>query len=153
MVYAPLRTPIWEIERIVERHDPWVQKHMDLIAALPPQKTLSDEERGQLIKKALITLPPRVAHFAEVMGLTPTGIRITGAVKRWGSCSGKNSLNFPYRLMLLPPELMDYIIVHELAHIREKNHGPGFYRVIEQFMPDYRERTRQLKALERQLPL
>lgn len=81
------------------------------------------------------------------MGLTPAGIKITSAEKRFGSCSAKDSLCFSYRLMLYPPDAVDYVVVHELAHIRHKNHGKQFYALIAQVMPDYKERERLLKTV------
>ena len=79
------------------------------------------------------------------MGLTPAGVRITGAQKRFGSCSGQNRLCFSWRLMLYPPEAIDYVVVHELAHIHHHNHGPAFYALVEQYMPDYRQRQALLR--------
>ncbi|MEG1614194.1 MAG: M48 family metallopeptidase, partial [Oscillospiraceae bacterium] len=77
----------------------------------------------------------------------PTAVKITSAEKRFGSCSGKNSLCFSYRLMQYPQDAIDYVIVHELAHIKHKNHSKNFYELIEQYMPDYKERNAILKNM------
>ena len=79
------------------------------------------------------------------MGVTPTGLKVTSAQKRYGSCSGKNSLCFSCFLMRYPEEAIDLVVVHELCHIREKNHGPRFYALLEQHLPDYKERKKLLK--------
>ena len=79
------------------------------------------------------------------MGLVPAGITITGAATRYGSCSGKNSLCFSCFLMNCPEEAIDLVVVHELCHIREKNHGPRFYALLEQFLPDYKARKKLLR--------
>lgn len=79
------------------------------------------------------------------MGLVPAGIKITSARTRFGSCSGKNSVCFSWRLMLYPPEAIDYVIVHELAHIRHHDHSPAFYALIEQYLPDWKVRMKLLK--------
>jgi predicted metal-dependent hydrolase len=79
------------------------------------------------------------------MGLRPAGVKITSAAKRFGSCSAKNSLCFSWRLMRYPEAAIDYVIVHELAHIRHKNHGRDFYTLIGAVLPDYRERKKLLK--------
>ena len=79
------------------------------------------------------------------MGVSPTGIKITTARKRYGSCSGKNSLCFSCFLMEYPEEAVDLVVVHELCHIREKNHGPRFYALLEHYLPDYKERKKLLK--------
>ena len=91
-------------------------------------------------------IPGRVEHFAARMGVRPTGVKITSAKSRFGSCSGKNSLCFSWRLMAYPPEAVDYVVVHELAHITVKNHSRAFYRLVEQYLPDWRERRELLKG-------
>ena len=87
-----------------------------------------------------------MAHYAEWMGVTPTGVKITGAKTRFGSCSAKNSLCFSLYLMAYPDAAVDYVVVHELAHIRHKNHSPAFYAEVARVMPDYRERRKLLKG-------
>ena len=79
------------------------------------------------------------------MGVTSTGVKITTARKRYGSCSGKDSLCFSCFLMNCPEEAIDLVVVHELCHIREKNHGPRFYALLERYLPDYRERIKLLR--------
>ena len=79
------------------------------------------------------------------MNVKPTGIKITSARKRFGSCSGKNSICFSLYLMTYPKEAVDYVVVHELAHIKYHNHSKEFYNFIERFMPDYKEREKFLK--------
>jgi hypothetical protein len=81
------------------------------------------------------------------MNLYANKIGITAAKTRWGSCSGRNNINFSWRLMMAEPEVIDYVIVHELAHIKEKNHGKQFWRLVEKYEPDYRERKNKLKQL------
>ena len=78
------------------------------------------------------------------MGVTPTGFRVTAAKHRYGSCSGKNSLCFSCFLMRCPEASIDLVVVHELCHIKEKNHGPRFYALLEEVLPDWRERKKQL---------
>lgn len=78
------------------------------------------------------------------MGLVPTGLKITAARKRYGSCSARNSLCFSCFLMACPEEAVDLVVVHELCHILEKNHGPGFYALLERYLPDWRERKKRL---------
>ena len=72
-------------------------------------------------------------------------VTITGAEKRFGSCSARNSICFSWRLMQYPDEAVDYVVVHELAHIQEKNHGRAFYALVGRYMPDWRERRALLK--------
>ena len=80
------------------------------------------------------------------MDLTPASVKITSARTRFGSCSGKNSVCFSWYLMRYPDEAIDYVVVHELAHLRHHDHSPAFYALVERYLPDWRERMRLLKA-------
>jgi predicted metal-dependent hydrolase len=73
-------------------------------------------------------------------------ITIRNQKTRWGSCSGKGNLNFNCLLMLAPPEVLDYVVVHELCHRREMNHSPRFWALVEQVLPDWRQRRQWLKT-------
>ena len=79
------------------------------------------------------------------MGLKPSSVKITSAEKRFGSCSSKNGLCFSWRLLAYPTAAVEYVVVHELAHIKHHNHSPAFYALIEKYMPDYKERQKLLK--------
>ncbi len=93
----------------------------------------------RLAETARELLPGRVAHFARLMGISFGNIRIGTARTRYGSCKGRD-LTFSCRLMDSPPEAVDYVIVHELAHIPHPNHGPAFHALVAAFMPDYKIR-------------
>ena len=86
----------------------------------------------------------RVAFYAPKLGVQPAGIRINGAKGRWGSCSGKNRLNFSWRLMLVPEHCVNYVVVHELCHILHHDHSRAFWQEVERFFPDWRECREQL---------
>ena len=79
------------------------------------------------------------------MGVDYGRITIREQKTRWGSCSSKGNLNFNWKLVLLAPELLDYVVVHELAHRREMNHSKNFWKIVEAELSDYRERRRRLK--------
>ena len=147
VVKAPLKMLKRDINAFVIKHAEWIEKQLVVIKERNANRVeLSDEQVKQLRHKAKTLLPSRVEYYSAIMGVKPTGIKITSATTRWGSCSAKNVLCFPYRIMLLPDELIDYIIVHELAHIKEKNHSKAFYAVVAQYMPDYKDRQKRLKA-------
>ncbi len=93
-------------------------------------------------------LEQKVSEHATRMGLFPSNIKISSARTRWGSCSGKNSLNFSWRLILTDDTLIDYVVVHELAHIREHNHSKRFWAVVASVMPDYIIREKVLRAFQ-----
>ena len=87
----------------------------------------------------------RTSFFSAVSGLRYRKISISNAKKRWGSCSGKDNLNFNWRLIMAPLDIIDYVVVHELAHIEEKNHSLNFWRKVENIIPDYRIKRKWLK--------
>lgn len=87
----------------------------------------------------------RVDFFSRMLNLPYDRIRITSAESRWGSCSEDNRIAFSYRLIMAPPDIVDYVIVHELMHIREKNHSSRFWQNVEEVMPSYKAQRRWLK--------
>lgn len=147
LVRAPNRLAKARVDAFVAAHAAWIEKHLEIqrqrAAARPPAPTESEIE--DLKARARAVLPGKVAYWSRVMGVTPTGFKVTTARKRYGSCSGKNSLCFSCFLMQYPEEAVELVVVHELCHIREKNHGPGFYALLERYLPDWRERKRLLK--------
>lgn len=86
-----------------------------------------------------------VAQWAQRMGVQPAGVSVTAARTRFGSCSGKNRLSFSLYLMDFPPAAIEYVVVHELAHIRHHDHSPAFYREVETYLPDWRQRRALLR--------
>ncbi len=147
----PLKFPEEKVEALVHRHQDWIagavarQREYNQVAQ---DNNLSPHQIDQLKRRARGFLPERTAYYAYIMGVTPLGIKITSAQKRWGSCSSKNSLCFSYIVMLLPPRAIDYVVIHELAHITHKNHSKEFYSLIEKYLPDYRELQEQIKAFQ-----
>jgi predicted metal-dependent hydrolase len=96
-------------------------------------------------------LTERTLHFAKLMGVLPAAVKVTDAKTRWGSCSGKKSINFSWRLMMAEDDVIDAVVVHELAHIKEMNHSPAFWAIVESILPDYKQRQAKLKALQKKL--
>lgn len=149
VVRAPHLCSKREIERFVASHEGWIAQHLEVQrarAAAAAARQVTPEEEARMRALAAEVIPQRVAHYSKLMGLTPTGVRITGAQKRFGSCSGKNSLCFSWRLMQYPPEAIDYVVVHELAHIRHHNHSAAFHALVAQVLPDHRERRALLRG-------
>ena len=145
LVKAPLKMSTEDIEKFVFKHKKWIEKQTKRKVEHAENFSVSHEEETVLKAKALPYLSERTDHFAEIMGVKPTGIKITSAKKRFGSCSGKNSICYSWRLMQYPLEAIDYVVVHELAHITHKNHGKEFYGLIEKILPDYKKRENLLK--------
>lgn len=96
-------------------------------------------------KKAKKIIIPRTEKYAEAIGVSFSKIAITSAKKRWGSCNSKGNINFSYRLVMTPPEVIDYVIVHELMHLKELNHSAKFWARVETVIPDYKQRRKWLK--------
>lgn len=145
VVRAPYGASEKSIKEFVESNSAWLEK-----AVLRKQKQLeryniSDDEKEQLKSLAKQVIPERVEYYSRLMNLYPTDVKITAAKKRFGSCNGKNSLCFSYFLMKYPIEAVDYVVVHELAHIKHHNHSKDFYNLIKKYLPDYKERERLLK--------
>jgi predicted metal-dependent hydrolase len=95
-----------------------------------------------------VYLQQRCRYFSGVMGLRHGEIKVNGAKTRWGSCNQKGDINFTYRLLFVPRELLDYVVVHELAHLKEMNHSDRFWHIVEQILPDYRDRRKRLREYE-----
>lgn len=146
LVRAPLHTPTLRIERFVREQENWVEAHLERCRqwqAAHPEPT--EKERMECIRRAKAYLPERIAYYSQIIRVTPAAVTITNAKKRFGSCSGKNRICFSWRLMLYPEAAIDYVVVHELAHIRHKDHGAAFYQLIASVMPDYKARMKLLK--------
>lgn len=146
LVRAPMRCSQARIDAFVSAHAAWIAKHLEIqrrrAASRLPAPT--GEEIEALKARARAELPGKVAYWSEIMGVVPTGFKVTTARKRYGSCSGKNSLCFSCFLMNCRSEAVELVVVHELCHIREKNHGPRFYALLERYLPDWRERKKLL---------
>ena len=147
IVRAPLRSAKKDIERIVGQNRDWIEKNikrLEEMAGETPNEP-SDEQIKEYKRLAKAIIPQKVEYFSRIMGVTPTGITITSAKTRFGSCSPKNSLSFSWRLMQYEESEIDYVVVHELAHIRHHDHSKAFYAVVASVMPDYKERQAVLK--------
>jgi predicted metal-dependent hydrolase len=115
------------------------------------QLSITQKENAEMLfrewyrKQAARHIPERVTHFAEQFDLKVEKVRITSARTRWGSCSPKGTLSLSWRLMMTPPDVIDYVVIHELAHTVHHNHSTRFWKLVERWLPDYKERRRQLR--------
>jgi len=87
----------------------------------------------------------RVEYYGQKFGFKYNRIKITGAQKRWGSCSSNGNLNFSWRLIMAPMAVIDYVVIHELVHLEERNHGKHFWMKVEMLMPDHETQEDWLK--------
>ncbi len=142
---APYYASQTEIDQFFKAHSVWLAQALEKVKKRIAASEISPERERELKALAKAVLPEKVAYYSRQMGLIPSAVKITSAETRFGSCSGKNSLCFSWRLMDYQEAAVDYVVVHELAHIRHKNHGKAFYALIESILPDYRERMKLLK--------
>jgi predicted metal-dependent hydrolase len=105
------------------------------------------------VQAARIAISERVNHYCNLTGLIPRRLSITNASSRWGSCSANNNVRFSWRLVMAPQRVIDYVVVHELAHIAVKNHSKSFWQKVESIMPDYKLHRQWLKTNGRLLDL
>lgn len=149
VVRAPLRLSEAKIQKFVEEKQEWILKNLEKIQKRDAQKEnvqkLSALERQHLQNKACVVIPRRVAYYAEKLGVSYGKITLRQQKTRWGSCAANGKLNFNWLLILAPPEVLDYVVVHELCHRREMNHSQAFWKEVEKILPDYRERQKWLK--------
>ena len=148
LVRAPRLMPKWRIEAFVAERRDWIERakarQAQRQAKLPD---IREEDKPLYVKRAKAILPGKIEYYAKRMGVQPTGLTITSAKTRFGSCSGRNRLSFSWRLMAYPEAAIDYVVVHELAHIKYKDHSREFYALIASVLPDYRHRIRLLKGI------
>lgn len=95
--------------------------------------------------EALRVFSQRVARYGFLTNLKPKSLRITNTRRQWGSCNGKNVIALTWRLIMAPLEVIDYVVVHELAHLAERNHSPRFWRKVGEIFPDYKKQRKWLK--------
>jgi len=153
LVRAPYRMTEKRIRQFLEENAGWLEKHMEIARArkeerdrLPPPPEITQEELRRLAGEAVKVIPQRVAYYAPLVGVTYGRITIRNQKTRWGSCSGKGNLNFNCLLMKTPPEVVDYVVVHELCHRKEMNHSPRFWAEVERVLPDYKKARAWLKS-------
>ena len=149
IVRAPYDIDEKVIEQFLQKKKSWIEKHWLLIQQ--QQKKIEQlspytaEEMKELVEKGKEVIPQKVDDYAKIVGVDYGKITIRCQRTRWGSCSNKGNLNFNCLLLLLPDEMMDYVIVHELCHRKEMNHSAQFYGEIEKVLPNYRECQKWLK--------
>ncbi len=130
----------------------WLFSHPKLHLFVPSAIEARVVLEKALREKARLTFAERLAHYALQLGVPPPPLRLSAARTRWGSCSQHGGISLNWRLILMSLPVVDYVVAHELAHLKEMNHGPGFWSVVEQLCPDWRARRLELRQLARQIP-
>ena len=145
IVRCPRRMSAEAVRRFVESKSAWIAKHLAKCPGQDGEKlTVRDLEQLRIKTRALVT--ERVNYYAPIVGVTYSQIAIRAQHTRWGSCSSKGNLNFNCLLAMTPPEVLDYVVVHELCHRKEMNHSSRFWQAVEEVLPDYKASRDWLKA-------
>lgn len=149
VVRAPQRMSEVRIRKFVEEKRDWILKNLEKISGRQEEEStlpvFSEEQKADFRKQAAVIFAERTAYFANIMGVEYGGITIREQKTRWGSCSSKRNLNFNWKLVLAPRNVLDYVVVHELCHLIEMNHSPRFWAQVENVLPDYRYERKWLK--------
>ena len=142
-----------EAEIFVEKHKEWIRRKAEYFLKNPlpafwekiKSRAGSKKEFKNRKGEALALIEEKIKKFNNYYNFSYKKIVIRNQKSRWGSCSKKENLNFNYRIIFLPPEIQDYIIVHELCHLKELNHSKSFWSLVSKQIPDYKDRRKKLK--------
>ena len=149
IVRAPLYSRKAEIDAFVKAHENWIITKYNLMITkqnsksehvFPKPEEINAEEHNRIKAK----FAERTAYYAGLINVTYNGITVRNQKTRWGSCSSEGNLNFNCRLLFVPDRIVDYVVIHELAHRRFMNHSKAFWKEVEKYMPDYKEQKKLL---------
>ncbi len=160
LVRAPLRTSDARVRDFLRSRLDWIETHLALVRArmaeAEAQPRLTEAEREDLRRRAKPVFEARAAFFAPLAGVSYGSVTVRTQRTRWGSCSAKGNLSFNALLLLAPPEVLDYVVVHELCHRKEMNHSPRFWAEVARLCPDWKKQRAWLRrcggALMARLP-
>ncbi len=145
---APVFFPEAHIQEFLQKHSSWIEKNtqkMRSVSVLPVSG-----RRAYLAhrEKARAFIHERLVYWNQFYRFTYGRVSIKNTKRLWGSCSRKGNLNFSYALLFLAHELAEYVVVHELCHLKEHNHGAEFWKLVEKTIPEYRKRRTQLRSIQ-----
>ena len=138
------------LDDFVRQKGDWIQKHLRSAehqrnSSGPKRPLLLEEDRSRYVQTARDIFTCKVEYYARILQVTYGRITIREQKTRWASCSSKGNLNFNWRLIFAPEHVLDYVVVHELAHRKEMNHSGAFYAIVESVLPDYRKSQKWLR--------
>lgn len=146
VVRAPLYASDAEIRHLLEERADWIDGHLKKIRAAGKPEVLTHAQIKALADAAVRELPPIADRFAPLVGVRFSHITIRCQRTKWGSCSAKGNLNFNCLLMLTPPAIREYLVIHELCHLKQMNHSQKFWAEVARVCPDYKSAEKWLKA-------
>lgn len=147
VVTVPSRRFSFSVEKFVADHADWIQEQQKRAQKLGPLVELNgsaaDFKKNKNIALEFVT--KKVEEMNRYYNFSYKKISVRNARGRWGSCTNGGALSFNYRLVKIPVELAEYVVAHELAHLAEHNHGPKFWKLVSETIPDYKERRKNLR--------
>lgn len=153
-VRVPLQFTYKELDRLFQEKEKWIVKHYQTQKTIRENAAKAESDLSEAQKKALEMryreaareyIPKRVLYYQQFIEGTYKRITIRDQATRWGSCSSSGTLSFNWRLMLAPPAVLDYVVVHELCHFEHMNHSKEFWSAVERVLPEYKEHKKWLK--------
>jgi predicted metal-dependent hydrolase len=149
IVRAPKKASPSFIQNFILQKQDWIyssilkitQKRQNI-----PKLDYTPDQIKELKSQSRIVLKDSLDNWSEVMNLKYTKFRLSSAKTRWGSCSGRDVISLNWRLILTAPDLINYVVIHELAHVKQKNHSDKFWSLVEKYDPDYKAHRKSLKA-------
>ena len=143
-VVKPVFVPLIFIEQFIKSRASWIIKNLAVMDKHVPPPVIPKDEMVVLKRRAAHLILARLEFYNQQYGFKYKSLSVRDQKTRWGSCSRQGALNFNCRLALLPERLLDYVAVHELCHLKEMNHSPRFWKLVEKTIPDYNERRKEL---------
>jgi len=139
-----------QLENFLHQKADWILRKMNLAKKRKPSLLLPKASRREYLarkKEAFELIENKIDYFRSVYNLCPARISIRNQKTRWGSCSRKGNLNFNYRIVHLPEKYLDYVVVHELCHLKEFNHSKNFWNLVEEVIPDCKKIRKEIRNL------
>lgn len=144
------RTSKTAIERFLHEKKTWIEKSRNKILSVE-HTSLTEKDKKRALDLANEILLNKIEYYSKKLGVLPKAVKIGNAKSYWGCCTGSNVLRFSWRLFLARESAIDYVIVHELAHIKEHNHSERFWKYVENILPNYKDEQGYLKKFAIQL--
>ena len=145
VLVVPRFTMNFQINMFIGRQETWIDKHWSKVEKQQASKPKLEHSEMYYKAKAKRLIRLRLLHFNHHYQLKYNRIFFRNQKTRWGSCSSKKNLNFNWRLILAPQEILDYVVAHELCHLKYMNHSKSFWNMVEEQIPDYKKRRKWLK--------
>jgi len=151
IVRAPKQASVQHIQSFINAKSDWITRAISKVNKVTSQVSVFDQlslaEINQAKVMAKINFEQRLKYWSQIMNLKYEILRITTAKTLWGSCSGRGKISLNWKLQLMPFESLEYVIIHELAHLRHQNHSSKFWNLVEQYCPNYKLTRKQLKGV------